>query len=133
MRPMNSFAALIFFVIIGVSGGIVYWTYLATVNIESAWIAVVGFTIGLVVALAIKVAAQWERAVVLRLGKFRIVLVPSSVLDAMQLENIPGMKSWRNEWRVNETTQGLSQTEMLVAERRNERRFRHGEEFDVET
>lgn len=89
MRPMNTFAALIFFVITGVSGGIAYWMYRATANIEAAWIAIVGFMIALIFALAIKVAAQWERAVVLRLGKFRELKGPGLFFIIPVIDSIP--------------------------------------------
>ena len=71
MRKNSSFAALIFIVIFGVGIGIAYATYSATANTGSLWIGAVAFVIALFVSLAIKVADQWERVVVLRLGKFR--------------------------------------------------------------
>ena len=37
----------------------------------SKWIGVIAFVIALVVSPAIRVADQWERAAILRLGKFR--------------------------------------------------------------
>jgi len=38
---------------------------------ESEWIGVIAFVIALVVSPAIRVADQWERVAILRLGKFR--------------------------------------------------------------
>ena len=45
-------------------------------NVQSAWIGVIAFVVALVVSLAIKVADQWDKAVILRLGKFRSLKGP---------------------------------------------------------
>jgi hypothetical protein len=71
MRKSSSFAALIFIIILGICGGLAFAVYRATSNMESAWIGVIAFVIALVVSLAIKIADQWERVAILRLGKFR--------------------------------------------------------------
>ncbi|MGD0462947.1 MAG: slipin family protein [Tepidisphaeraceae bacterium] len=71
MRKGSSFAALIFIVILGIGGGLAIAMYKVTADTESAWIGVIAFLVALVVSLAIKVADQWERVVILRLGKFR--------------------------------------------------------------
>ncbi len=71
MRKSNSFAALVFFVIIGVGAALALGMHRDSGNIESAWIGISAFVLAIVVSLAIKVADQWEKAVVLRLGKFR--------------------------------------------------------------
>ena len=77
MRKGNSLAALIFIVILGVGAGLAFAVYRAADNTEeSAWIGVIAFLIALVVSLAIKVADQWERVVILRLGKFRSLKGP---------------------------------------------------------
>ena len=47
---------------------------------QSVWIGVIAFVIALFVSLAIKVADQWEKAVILRLGKFRSLKGPGTVL-----------------------------------------------------
>jgi regulator of protease activity HflC (stomatin/prohibitin superfamily) len=71
MRKQNSFAILVFFLIFGLGLGLAYAAFRATGNPQlSTWIAVVAFVIATIVSSAIKVAAQWEKAVVLRLGKF---------------------------------------------------------------
>lgn len=71
MGKSSSFAVLIFVVILGIGGGIAFALYRATGDMGSAWVGVIAFVIALAVALAIKVADQWEKAVVLRLGRFR--------------------------------------------------------------
>jgi regulator of protease activity HflC (stomatin/prohibitin superfamily) len=61
---------LIFFVIFGLGAGLAYAIFKVSGNLHSAWIGVGAFIICGVVSLAIKVADQWERCIVLRLGKF---------------------------------------------------------------
>ena len=71
MRKQSSFAVLIFFVIFGLGVGLAYARFRASGNPQqSIWIGVVAFVIALIVSYATKVADQWEKAVVLRLGKF---------------------------------------------------------------
>jgi regulator of protease activity HflC (stomatin/prohibitin superfamily) len=88
MRKSSSFAALIFVVIFGIGLVLAFATYSATANAESTWIGVIAFVVALIVALAIKVADQWDKAVILRLGKFRSLKGPGlffiiPVIDAI--------------------------------------------------
>jgi regulator of protease activity HflC (stomatin/prohibitin superfamily) len=76
MRRSSSFSTLIFVVIFGIGGGFALAMYKATDNSESIWIGAIAFVIALAVSLAIKVADQWERVVILRLGKFRALKGP---------------------------------------------------------
>ena len=77
MRKSSSFATLIFIVILGIGVGLAYTMYNASANVQSAWmIGVVAFVVAVVVSLAIKVADQWDKAVILRLGKFRSLQGP---------------------------------------------------------
>jgi regulator of protease activity HflC (stomatin/prohibitin superfamily) len=71
MRAQSAFPALLFVLIFGAGLIISYGTFAATQNPNAIWIAIVSFVIASIVAWATKVAAQWERAVVLRLGKFQ--------------------------------------------------------------
>ena len=89
MRKSNSFAILIFIVIFGVGGGIAYTIYRVSANVESAWIGVSAFVIALIVSSAIKVADQWEKAVILRLGKFRTFKGPGLFFIIPVIEVIP--------------------------------------------
>ena len=89
MRTPSSFAALVFFLTNGVGLGIAYLTYRATGNPETVWIAVAALVIAVVVAMAIKVADQWERAVVLRLGKFRGLKGPGLFFIVPIIDTIP--------------------------------------------
>jgi regulator of protease activity HflC (stomatin/prohibitin superfamily) len=89
MRKSSSFAALIFLVILGIGGGVAFALYRATANLASVWIGALAFGIALVVSLAIKVADQWERVVILRLGKFRALKGPGLFFIIPVLDAIP--------------------------------------------
>ena len=69
MRKPSALPALIFVLIILVGFGIAYAT--STHPVASAVIAVVTVVVAFVVSSSIKVADQWEKVVVLRLGRFR--------------------------------------------------------------
>jgi regulator of protease activity HflC (stomatin/prohibitin superfamily) len=87
MRKSNSFATLIFIVILGIGGGLAFAMNRA--SMENAWIGVVTFVIALVVSLAIRVADQWERVVILRLGKFRSLKGPGLFFIIPVIDAIP--------------------------------------------
>ncbi len=89
MRRSSSFAALIFIIIFGIGGLIAYAMYTATANAESAWIGAIAFIVALFVSLAIKVADQWERVVILRLGKFRSLKGPGLFFIIPVIDAIP--------------------------------------------
>jgi regulator of protease activity HflC (stomatin/prohibitin superfamily) len=71
---------LIFFLLFGSGVGVAYVMYRVTANQASVWIAVGAFVIAIIVSSAIKVADQWEKAVILRLGKFRALEGPGLFL-----------------------------------------------------
>jgi regulator of protease activity HflC (stomatin/prohibitin superfamily) len=87
MRKSSAFATLIFIVILGIGGGLAFATNRA--NMENAWIGVITFVIAIVVYLSIKVADQWERVVVLRLGKFRSIKGPGLFFIIPVIDVIP--------------------------------------------
>jgi regulator of protease activity HflC (stomatin/prohibitin superfamily) len=76
MRTTNSFALLIFIAILGVGVALAYAMHGTSINSESIWIVVGAFVVALVVAYGIRVANQWDKAVVLRLGRFRALKGP---------------------------------------------------------
>ena len=69
MRKPSALPALIFVLIILVGFGIAYAT--SAYHVASAVLAIVTVIVALVVSSSIKVADQWEKVVVLRLGRFR--------------------------------------------------------------
>ncbi len=70
MRRQNPFSVLIFFVILGIGAALTYWTQRASGDAAAIAVGIISFVIAAIVSASIKVADQWERAVVLRLGKF---------------------------------------------------------------
>ena len=76
MRTTNSFALLIFIAILGVGVALAYAMHGTSTNWESIWIVGGAFVVALVVASGIRVANQWDKAVVLRLGRFRALKGP---------------------------------------------------------
>jgi regulator of protease activity HflC (stomatin/prohibitin superfamily) len=74
VRKSNSLPGLIFIVILGIGLAIAYSTFSPfspSSYGESAWIAIASVVIAFIVSYSIKIADQWERVVVLRLGRFR--------------------------------------------------------------
>lgn len=76
MRTTNSFAILIFIAILGVGVALAYGMYGTLTNAESIAIIAGAFIVALVVAYSIRVANQWDKAVVLRLGRFHALNGP---------------------------------------------------------
>ncbi len=71
MRRPSPLPGLIFILIFAVSLALAYASANSANYGESVSIAIGGFLVATIVANAVKVADQWERVVVLRLGKFR--------------------------------------------------------------
>jgi len=89
MRKQNPFAILIFFVIFGAGAGLAYAIFKASGSLRSVWVAVAAFIIGLIGLFTIKVAEQWERAMVLRLGKFHSLRGPGLFFIVPIIDSVP--------------------------------------------
>lgn len=89
MKQSRSFAVLSFVVIVGIGAALAYAQYRAGANWAAAWIAGVAFLLALVISSAIQVADQWDRAVILRLGKFRSLKGPGLFLIIPVIDTIP--------------------------------------------
>jgi regulator of protease activity HflC (stomatin/prohibitin superfamily) len=76
MKAKSSFSVLIFFVILAIGIALAYFRYHALAQAGAIWIGVISFLVALLVSSAIKIADQWERAVVLRLGRFHSLRGP---------------------------------------------------------
>jgi regulator of protease activity HflC (stomatin/prohibitin superfamily) len=89
MRQSNSFPALIFVVILAIGAAVAFGLHQAAA--DGAAIAVLGcfFALAYIVAAAVKVADQWNKAVVLRLGKFRSLEGPGLFFIVPIIESIP--------------------------------------------
>jgi regulator of protease activity HflC (stomatin/prohibitin superfamily) len=76
MKPRNSFATLIFFVILVIGMALAYPMDVISGNVAGVWVIVVTFIVAILVSSAIKIADQWDRAIVLRLGRFQALRGP---------------------------------------------------------
>jgi regulator of protease activity HflC (stomatin/prohibitin superfamily) len=89
MRQNSSLAGLIFVVILGVGGAAAYGLYTASGNVAAIFALACAVVLAYIAASAIKVADQWSKAVVLRLGKFRSLEGPGLFLIIPIFESIP--------------------------------------------
>jgi regulator of protease activity HflC (stomatin/prohibitin superfamily) len=89
MRTPSLFPALVAFVVILVGAGLAYATNTPTAHVLAICIAVASVLIGGTAGLSIKVADQWDKAVVLRLGKFHSLKGPGLFLLIPVLDSIP--------------------------------------------
>ncbi len=76
MKTKSSFSALVFFVILVIGIALAYTSYDVQARTGAIWIGVISFLVALIVSSAIKIADQWEKAVVLRLGRFHSLRGP---------------------------------------------------------
>jgi regulator of protease activity HflC (stomatin/prohibitin superfamily) len=90
MRRFNSFAALVFVIVLAVGAGLAYFSYSGPADSgKITGIIMATIIIAILVASSIKIADQWEKAVVLRLGKFLNIKGPGlffiiPVIDAVR-------------------------------------------------
>ena len=89
MRTPRAVPVLVFFVILGIGAGLAYAAYGVSGYVASAWIGAVTLVIAVVVSSAIRVANQWERAVILRLGHFRSLKGPGLFFIIPVVDTIP--------------------------------------------
>ncbi|MDO9253951.1 MAG: slipin family protein [Bacteroidales bacterium] len=90
MRRFNAFASLIFVLILAIGGGIAWSSYNGPADTPGTlWTIIITFIIAAIVSAAIKVADQWEKAVVLRLGKFRVINGPGLFFIIPVIDSIP--------------------------------------------
>ncbi len=91
-RHISPIAAMLFgvFILVGIIGRAIMGTYGVSANWLSLWVAA-NTLIGIYVLFALKVASQWEKGVVLRLGKFRGLYGPGLFWMVPLIDTIP---SW---------------------------------------
>ena len=70
LRP-SSFAVLLFAIVCVAGLALAYGVYQSAAPIAAMVVAIVTLLVATTVGTAVKIAAAWERAVVLRLGEFR--------------------------------------------------------------
>jgi regulator of protease activity HflC (stomatin/prohibitin superfamily) len=88
MRNNSSFAVFIFFIIFAIGVAISYTMFSASANAEGFWVLVCAFIVALIISSAIKVADQWNKAVVLRLGRFQSLKGPGIFFIIPIIDNI---------------------------------------------
>ncbi len=76
MPQRNSLPGLIFLVIFAAGLLLAYWSFGPASPVASAGIAILSFIVAGIVANSVRVADQWERVVVLRLGRFHRLAGP---------------------------------------------------------
>ena len=85
----NYFATLIFFLILGLGIALAFILYGVQSQTSGLWLEVVFLLIALIVAYSIKIADQWEKAVVLRLGSFHSLRGPGLFYIVPIIDTIP--------------------------------------------
>ena len=89
MRPINPLATFVFVVILAIGGALSYAMYGISASWGSNWLIIAALLVAIVVSFAIKVADQWNRAVVLRLGRFRALKGPGLFFIIPVIDTIP--------------------------------------------
>ncbi len=89
MRSPNPLPGLVFVIIFAAGLALAYASMNAESTAASFSIAVLSFVVASIVANAVKVADQWERVVVLRLGRFRSLEGPGLFFIVPIIETVP--------------------------------------------
>jgi regulator of protease activity HflC (stomatin/prohibitin superfamily) len=89
MRKTSALPGLIFVIIAGIGLAFAYFTYANAAYGESLLAAVVALVIATGVASSIKIADQWNKVVVLRLGRFRSLEGPGLFFIIPIVETVP--------------------------------------------
>jgi regulator of protease activity HflC (stomatin/prohibitin superfamily) len=88
MKTRSSFSVLIFFVIVAIGLGIAYSGNSQLAGPGTLVIGVITFLIAIIISSAIKIADQWEKAVVLRLGRFQSLRGPGIFFIIPIIDNV---------------------------------------------
>jgi regulator of protease activity HflC (stomatin/prohibitin superfamily) len=88
MKSPSSFSTLVFFIILA-AGGLFAAVVTPFSQVAGTGIAVITFAIATLVSWAIKVADQWDRAVILRLGRFQALKGPGLFFIIPIIDRIP--------------------------------------------
>lgn len=89
MKNNNSFAALLFIVIAGIGGALSFAVSSDMSSTSAQLILILFLLLAVFVAWSTKVASQWNRAVVLRLGKFHSLRGPGIFFIIPIIDTIP--------------------------------------------
>jgi regulator of protease activity HflC (stomatin/prohibitin superfamily) len=86
--PTSAFSTLLFLIATAAGAGLAYAFY-GALGLASLSFAVAGLLVGVIVSVAVKVAAPWDRAVVLRLGRYRALRGPGLFAIVPIVDTIP--------------------------------------------
>ena len=89
MTQSNSFPVLVFVLILGAGAAAAYGLHSVSADVAGTVVLVCSAVLAYILSSAIKVADQWSKAVVLRLGKFRSLEGPGLFLIIPIIESIP--------------------------------------------
>jgi regulator of protease activity HflC (stomatin/prohibitin superfamily) len=89
MRRPNTLPGLIFVVVFVIGLAFAYSAFVRSDFGESLSIAVIAFVIAIIVSNSVKIANQWERSVILRLGDFRALKGPGLFFIIPIIETVP--------------------------------------------
>ena len=89
MKQKSSLPALMFVVVLLIGFAPVYWLHGQSEDAAAIAVLVCAVILASIVASAVQVADQWNKAVVLRLGKFRSLEGPGLFLIIPIIESIP--------------------------------------------
>jgi regulator of protease activity HflC (stomatin/prohibitin superfamily) len=89
MKSKSLFSSLIFVIIFGVGLAIAYSAYTDSRILESEVVGCIAFIIALIISSSIKIADPWDKAVVLRLGKFHSLKGPGLFFIRPIIDTIP--------------------------------------------
>jgi len=89
MRQASAIPATVFFVIAAVGTGAAYRLLLSDRIGSAVWVEAIFLIVAILAGASIKIASQWERAVVLRLGKFKALRGPGMFFIIPIVDVIP--------------------------------------------
>jgi regulator of protease activity HflC (stomatin/prohibitin superfamily) len=89
MKNKSLFASVIFIIILAIGLGIDYSMHGISTSVESTIVAIVALIIASYISSSIKIADPWDKAVVLRLGKFHSLKGPGLFFIIPVLDTIP--------------------------------------------
>lgn len=89
MKSMGAFAALVFFVVLAIGAGGAFLVFQQYGRNAGVGVGAAAFVLAMIAAGSTQVAAQWERAVVLRLGRFRTLKGPGLFFIIPIIDTVP--------------------------------------------
>jgi regulator of protease activity HflC (stomatin/prohibitin superfamily) len=89
MRQASAVPPTVFVLAIAIGAWLTWLAYLGGGVVWSVWVAILSGLAAILLAAAVKVASQWERAVVLRLGRFRALRGPGLFFIIPIVDSVP--------------------------------------------